>query len=156
MNIFIRNLNKTFLCRTCFYPYLKNQGLISFYKLGFTTKFLQSVTWAVWWWCGFSRPVRSPPPRENLVIWGSTKSGVLCVNNGRSLSLCTQTHTDFSLPTWFRLKLALKELCWCSAACSESQFKCRSLMLFLLLCALGGNEGNWLTQVDVQISVGGW
>lgn len=35
-----------------------------------------------------------------------------------------------------------------------SQFKCPSLTLFLLLCALSGNKWNRLTQVDVQTSEG--
>lgn len=53
---------------------------------------------------------------------------------------------------WLQLHERKFHTCWCAAACSA----CHSLKLMELPCAPSGNEENWLTQVDVHISVGGW
>lgn len=68
-----------------------------------------------------------------------------------SPSFCPQTHACFSLRSWFRLDLALKKYPRLLVQHGMKRKSIYSLTLLVWMCALSGNEGNWLTQVDVQI-----
>ena len=75
----------------------------------------------------------------------------LGTHSDSSPSFCPQTHTCFSLRSWFRLSLALNK---CPRLLVQHGMKRKSiysLTLLVWMCAPTGNEGNWLTQVDVQI-----